>query len=260
MANIWSNSKAILDIINESDSYTESIFSEDSSNNGSGNSEIEDEEPHRDDDTDDDTDDNLPSTGGWSKYNSQLDFVKFNFTSQSGFKPHNPAPSEVRGFFMLFFTPELIKEFTKNTNEYAQEQIKNTPLRERSVWKEWVEVTDEEIVAFLRVILNKGMNPKPEIQDYFTEEWTQNVHFTRMCLAERFFQIFWMFHAGPITKKPALSANTRGATMKDLIIYLDCKFREYYIPGKNICTDESTIGFKGRFANVSIHRNRQRGA
>jgi hypothetical protein len=84
-----------------------------------------------DDDTDDDTDDNLPSAGGWSKYNSQPDFVKFNFTSQSGFKPPNPAPSEVRDFFMLFFTPELIREFTKNTNEYAKEQIKKTPLRER---------------------------------------------------------------------------------------------------------------------------------
>jgi hypothetical protein len=72
----------------------------------------------------DNTDDNLPSAGGWSKYNCQLDFVKFNCTSQSGFKPLNPAPSEVRDFFMLFLTPELIKDFTKNTNEYAKEQIK----------------------------------------------------------------------------------------------------------------------------------------
>jgi hypothetical protein len=38
-------------------------------------------------------------------------------------------------------------------------------------------VTDEEIVAFLGVILNMGMNLKPEIQDYFTEEWTQKCSF-----------------------------------------------------------------------------------
>jgi hypothetical protein len=93
-------------------------------------------------------------------------------------------------------------------------------------------VTDEEIVAFLGVILNMGMNPKPEIQDYFTEEWTQKCSFYKDVFSrEIFFQIFWMFHAGPITKKPAPSVNTRGATMKYLIIYLDCKFREYYIPG-----------------------------
>jgi hypothetical protein len=54
----------------------------------------------------------------------------------------NPAPSEARDIFVLFFTPELIKEFTKNTNWYAKEQKKKTPLRERSVWKDWVEVAD----------------------------------------------------------------------------------------------------------------------
>jgi hypothetical protein len=53
-------------------------------------------------------------------------------------------------------------EFTKNTNEYAKEQIrKNTPLKERSIWRHWADVTNEEIMAFFGVILNMGMNPKP---------------------------------------------------------------------------------------------------
>jgi hypothetical protein len=52
-------------------------------------------------------------------------------------------------------------------------------------------VTDEEIVAFLGVILNMGMNPKPEIQDYFTEEWTQKCSFYKDVFSrKRSFQIF----------------------------------------------------------------------
>jgi hypothetical protein len=52
MANIWSNSKAILHIIYESDSDTESTFSGDNSNYEPENSENEDEESNkRDDDT-----------------------------------------------------------------------------------------------------------------------------------------------------------------------------------------------------------------
>jgi hypothetical protein len=52
MANIWSKSKALLDIIHESDSDTKSIFSGYSSNYESENSETEDEETNnRDDDT-----------------------------------------------------------------------------------------------------------------------------------------------------------------------------------------------------------------
>jgi hypothetical protein len=67
VVNIRSNSKAILDIIDESDSDTERIFSVYSSNYEPENSETEDEEPNNRDDTDDNTD-NLPSAGGWSRY------------------------------------------------------------------------------------------------------------------------------------------------------------------------------------------------
>jgi hypothetical protein len=74
-------------------------------------------------------------------------------------------------------------EFTKNTNGYTKDRIrKNTPLKERYIWRHWVDVTYEEIMAFLGVILNMGMNPKPEIQDYFTEEWTQKRPLLQRCI------------------------------------------------------------------------------
>jgi hypothetical protein len=94
-----------------------------------------------------------------SKYGRQPDFVKHNFTAANGFRPSYPPPKEVKDFLKLFFTPELMHEFTKNTNEYAKGQIRKR-----------VDVTNEEIMAVFGVILNMGMNPKPEIQDYFTEE------------------------------------------------------------------------------------------
>jgi hypothetical protein len=63
-------------------------------------------------------------------------------------------------------------------------------MKERSVWRYWVDVTNEEIMAFFCVILNMGMNPKPEIQVYFTEEWTQKSPFYKdVFIRERFFQI-----------------------------------------------------------------------
>jgi hypothetical protein len=105
-------------------------------------------------------------------------------------------------------------------------------------------VTNEEIMVFFGVILNMGMNPKPEIQDYITEEWTQRSPFYKdVFIRERCFQIFCMFHAGPSVTGHAPQVNTRRATMKNMVGYLDRKFRKYYIPGRNICIDESTIGF-----------------
>jgi hypothetical protein len=47
-----------------------------------------------------------------------------------------------------------------------------------------------------------GMNPKPEILDYFTEEWTQKSPFYKDVFSrEMFLQIFWMFHAGPLVRR-----------------------------------------------------------
>jgi hypothetical protein len=106
-------------------------------------------------------------------------------------------------------------------------------------------VTNEEIVAFFSVILNMGIYPKPKIQDYFTEEWTQKSPFYKDVFSrERFYKIFWMFHAGPLVRRRAPQGNSRGATMKNMVDYLDRKIREYSILGRNICIDESTIGFK----------------
>jgi hypothetical protein len=54
-------------------------------------------------------------------------------------------------------------------------------------------VTDEKIVAFLGVILKMGMNPKPEIQDYFTEEWTQKCSFYKDLFSRDFIKYFGCF-------------------------------------------------------------------
>jgi hypothetical protein len=58
-------------------------------------------------------------------------------------------------------------------------------MKERSIWRHWVDMTNEKIMAFFGVILNMGMNPKPEIQDYFTEEWTNE----KTPLLQRYIQV-----------------------------------------------------------------------
>lgn len=100
-------------------------------------------------------------------------FIKFVWLNNSGYKPtigqHPASPLE---YFQLFFTDALLLEIVKETNRYANEKIlKNTPLRKRSMWWSWKEVDLVEIKAFLGVIINMAMNPKPELGDYFSIDW-----------------------------------------------------------------------------------------
>jgi hypothetical protein len=56
-------------------------------------------------------------------------------------------------------------------------------------------VTLTELKAFLDVILNMGMNRKPELKDYFSEDWLDRHLFLQDAFTrDQLLQIFWMFH------------------------------------------------------------------
>lgn len=187
---------------------------------------------------------------GWKEWKEgDSDFTKFTWLNDSGFKPkdeqHLTSPID---YFQLFFTDDLLSEIVKETNRYAREKIqKVTPLKKRSMWWSWTDVTLEEIKAFLGIVINMGMNPKPEISDYFSTDWVDYQPFFKDVLSkERFQQIFWNLHVSPPPTGPINGSLTRSGKVRNVVLYLDQKFREYYIPSNKVSVDESTVGFKGR--------------
>jgi hypothetical protein len=117
LENVRDNPRGILEILGESESESDnkSIFSGESNNYEPPENQDSDENNGTDGEqsiSDEGTDDEHPSTDGWSKYGCQPDFVKHNFTAANGFKPPYAPPNEVKDFLMLFFTPELVHEFT----------------------------------------------------------------------------------------------------------------------------------------------------
>lgn len=74
MANLWNSKKSILDITDNGESDTESVFSGDSNDSDSevedGDNDNYDHNNMNDDVESNDTDNSLPSTDGWSKYRS----------------------------------------------------------------------------------------------------------------------------------------------------------------------------------------------
>lgn len=195
-----------------------------------------------------DSEDDTPlseRTNEWVPYTAEdMKFRKFNFTVHNpGFQiPVNERPKDELGYFQLYFTDEILQEITVATNIYSKEKIVR-PLQQFSIWHTWVDVSLTEMKAFIGVILNMGLHPKPEIVDYFSEDWLTKMPFFKNVFSRvRFLQIFWMLHlpTDPLSeKKPGWKTNY-------LCEYIDKKCRENFIPKKNICIDESTVGFKGR--------------
>lgn len=176
-------------------------------------------------------------------------FSKFTYNLDSGYKPpNNTNPNTASEFFQLFFTDALLEEIVNETNRYAHEKIqKNTPLQKKSIWWSWKDVTLIEIKAFLGVLINMGMNEKPEVSDFFSNDWVDYYPFFKDVFSKvRFLQIFWNLHVGPPASGPIIGALTRSGKVRNVVAYLDRKFRQYFVPQKKVSVDESTVGFKGR--------------
>jgi hypothetical protein len=70
---------------------------------------------------------------------------------------------------------------------YAAEKIqKMTPLTKYSMWHSLKDVSSEEMKAFFGVMLNMALNLKPQLLDYFTEDWQDRTTFFKDVFSKYF--------------------------------------------------------------------------
>jgi hypothetical protein len=79
----------------------------------------------------------------------------------------NPHPFD---YFSLFFTPDLFKTITKNTNRCAS--IYRFQVQQERA-REWSDVLVEEFYVFVGVILYMGVHYKPQIELYWNPDFAK---------------------------------------------------------------------------------------
>ena len=190
------------------------------------------------------------SCNGSKKIPSRIQFIAGN--TPAG--PHVPSDKkEPLDFFKLFFTNELVSEIVIETNNYAEKKLEGKILSSHSIWRNWRNVTIEEMWSFFGVIINMGTMPLANLQEYWS---TNNVSyipfypnkFTR----DRFNQIFWMLHLKTLPAQRT-HPRIRLQLVSGFLEYINSKFLDYFTPGEQICVDESTIKFKGRISFITYN-------
>ena len=63
---------------------------------------------------------------------------------------------------------------------------------------------------------------------------------------DRFLQMFWMLHVGNDNVQGVTEALKRMRKIHGMIEKIENLFQKYFVPGRNIAIDESTVGFKGK--------------
>lgn len=81
--------------------------------------------------------------------------------------PTQPHPYD---YFKLFFTPDLFRTITTNTNRYAN--IQRIHMADEGV-REWSDLLVEELYVFIGVIIYMGIHTEPQIPGYWNTDFNK---------------------------------------------------------------------------------------
>nr|XP_003707254.1 PREDICTED: piggyBac transposable element-derived protein 4-like [Megachile rotundata] len=188
---------------------------------------------------------------------TEKDDLPFSFAFKTS--PRTAGPQISRDvikplhFFKLYFTDILMDQIIKETNKYARKKINEKQLASNSIWHSWFDVTREEFMAFIGVILNMRTMPLPNIAEYWSTRSNSRIPFySQTFTRDRFRQIFWMLHLRTDASSDT-SLKTRTRKADDFLQYINTKFAEHFTPSKDICIYESIVKFKGRIALITYN-------
>ena len=90
-----------------------------------------------------------------------------------------PENADPMFYLYLMLTENLMEDLVKKTSKYADKTInRNRPLRRRSTWNSWTEVTIDEMWKFIGLRFSMGLISLPSYKKYWSKDLLfRNEHF-----------------------------------------------------------------------------------
>ena len=179
----------------------------------------------------------------------------FEFNKEVGLRIQMPAEASPIDYLKLLITDELITDICISTNFNAGCKIDSAgPLRRRSIWKKWRQVSKDEMRKFIGLVLHMGLVSMPTYKHYWKKDKLfQNNFFPSVMSRERFQLIMRFLHFG----ERADFVGDRLSKVKMLIHHLNDTMSELYVPDKNLSLDESMMLFRGRLIFRQFIKNKR---
>lgn len=170
------------------------------------------------------------------------------FSGNPGITVNIANNASILNYFELFFDDQILRMIVQETNRYAQQYIHKTVCKKGSRWKKWTETNVEELRLFFAVLLLQGVIKKPEQEHYWSKRQILSTPiFAKVIEKNRFLLLMKFLH---FTNNEEFDKDRHPwpklNKIYELMEHLQRKFREVYIPGKNLSLDESLMRFKGR--------------
>lgn len=143
-------------------------------------------------------------------------------------------------YFESIFDHQILSHIVTETNRYAKQNNS----------KNWTDVTEIEMKAFLGCLIVMGIHQLPALKHYWSSDPFLRVDsVAKVMTANRFKKIIENLHCNDNeTQAPKSSPNhDKLHKVKPLLDLLNQNVRKVYRPSGVVCVDESMIPFKGRY-------------
>lgn len=141
----------------------------------------------------------------------------------------------------MLWPPLLSDVIVRETNRYARSKGKAG----------WVDVTRDELYAFLGIIVLMGIHRIPNISDYFSTDLFLGLPPVRDSMSSsRFWELWTNLHV--VDNSKALPTDGITGKIKPIIDVLGETFVTNYSPGQELCVDEAMVKYKGH-ARGKVH-------
>ena len=180
----------------------------------------------------------VPAKPKWKKEDNLLGQAPF---PEGDYSRYNQM-SEIE-LFELFFSDELLDYCKKQMTKYCTK--KN--------WSD-ISVTIEELKVFLGILIVSGYHPMPRRRMYWSQ--SPDVHNDAISSAmrrDRFDEIMRSLH---FNATDDIDKNDKYAKLRPLILHLQSKFMEHFVPERNISHDEAMVEYFGKHSCKQAIRNK----
>ena len=219
-------------------------FSSDDSESDDGENIEETGEGNDIDIGEEDEQDGVRDEETWTPPLTDKDFARHQ--GNAGANHNLPRNATAVDYLFLFFTADLFKSISEQTNLYAEQRISKLP---GGIDKLWKPTTPEEMKAYFAINIMMGIKDLPQIWCYWSEDTRFNDPWISSVMAKtRFLKITQYIHLSDTSNVPAHGSPGYDTLYKvrPLIDLMSEKCAECYNPGQELSVDEAMIPFKGR--------------
>lgn len=151
--------------------------------------------------------------------------------------------------FNFLIDEEVLTYILKETNRYAEQKIvvgiANESITKYARITLWNDINLADLKQFLGMIVWMGLDQKPELQDY----WSQNILYQNKIssiMSRNKFELILSHLHFCDNKNP--TPNDKLYKISNFVKIMNNKFQKAFVPGEVVCLDETMIPFRGRLS------------